>query len=578
MEIKEKLKESIKNGLIKIGAPVVDFDVDYPADFKNGDYSTNAPLKVLGLIFHQVSKTRGKGVSTTYQVGTKIFYNPLDLAEKLVESLGKISGINEIKIAKPGFINFFLSSDFLAKNLKEVLEQKENFGKNNRLAGKKVMVEYTDPNPFKEFHIGHLMSNAIGEALSRLIEWSGASVRRANYQGDVGLHVAKAIWGKMRESSLSWGEAYASGAKNYENDTRAKKEIEEINKKVFEKSDLEINKLYDQGREESLKRFEELYKKLGTKFDRYFFESEVAATGKKIVEDNISKGVFEKSEGAIIFPGEKYGLHNRVFITSGGLPTYEAKDIALNKKKFEEEDLDLSIIITASEQNEYFKVVLKALEQIYPEVAEKTKHIGHGMMRLTSGKMSSRTGEVIVGESLIVEAQNLVKAKMSGRDFEKEDIGKISEEIAVAGIKYSILKQSIGRDIVYDSKQALSFEGDSGPYLQYTYVRAESVVKKARDQKKNADLNSGADSVTTLGRLLYRFPEIVTRAGEEYSPQQLVGYLINLASEFNSFYAKEKIIDESDKASPQKLALTEAVSIVLRNGLEILGIKSPERM
>jgi arginyl-tRNA synthetase len=232
------------------------------------------------------------------------------------------------------------------------------------------MVEYTDPNPFKEFHIGHLMSNSIGEAVARIIEANGAQIKRANWQGDVGMHIANAIWGKMQKPELSWGEAYTYGAQKYEDN---KDEITGINKKIYERSDTEVNNLYDLGRKESLEKFEELYKKLGTKFDHYFFESKEGVEGKQIVEAHLEDGIFEKSDGAIIFPGEKYGLHTRVFINSNGLPTYEAKEMGLNKKKFEvEPDLYKSIIITGNEIKEYFKVFSAIIGKINDIAFNKT--------------------------------------------------------------------------------------------------------------------------------------------------------------------------------------------------------------
>ena len=324
-----------------------------------------------------------------------------------------------------------------------------------------------------------------------------------------------------------------------------------------------------------LKRFT---KKLGTKFDEYFFESEASPIGKKLVEENTGK-IFEESDGAIIFKGEKYGLHTRVFINSEGLPTYEAKDLALAKIKSERFDYDKSIVITASEQKEYYKVVLEAMKQISPEFAEKTKHITHGMMRLPSGKMSSRTGDVVTGESLIDEVKCRVLEKMKDSDIkEKEDI---AEQIAVGAVKYSILKQSAGKDIIFDMDKSLSFEGDSGPYLQYSHTRANAVLEKAKEEKIKTSFKTGLKTsfleTTELEKLLYRFPEVVERANKEYEPHYITTYLTELAGAFNSFYAKERIVEESDTA-PYKVALTSAFQTTIKNGLWLLGIKAPDRM
>ena len=509
--------------------------------------------------------------------------DPLSVANKLKEKLSKIDNIEKVEVVAPGFINFFLSKEYVLKKLTEARDDEE-FGKNKEYAGQKIMVEYTDPNPFKEFHIGHLMPNAIGESISRLLEFSGADVVRANYQGDVGLHVAKAIYGiEKLESEMPkeddlriiaefLGRAYALGATAYGDSPEAKEEIEEINTKVFEKSDRKINELYDWGRKKSLEYFETLYQKLDTKFDYYFFESEVASRGALDVKEHLGK-VFEESEGAVIFKGEDYGLHNRVFINSKGLPTYETKEIGLSLLKFEKEKLNQSVVITANEQNEYFKVVLKALSLIHPEIAEKTKHFGHGIMKLPTGKMSSRKGNVVTAESLISGVENLVKEKIKDREFNEKERTEVVGKIAISAIKYSILKQSIGKDISFDFEKSISFEGDSGPYLVYSYVRAKSVLAKA-PKKKTKSITS--DNVGELERTLVRFPEVVERATREYSPQQIVSYLVSIASLWNSFYASNKIIRSEEEN--YRLTIAKAVSVVMKNGLDLLGIRTVERM
>ncbi len=444
----EKIVTALKRVFQELGISDVEPALEHPAEFSHGDYSTNGALIV--------AKKRGE--------------NPKALAEKIVSALGNIAGVEKIEVAGAGFINFFLTRDFYSNVLKNI---GIDWGKNDARAGKKVMVEYTDPNPFKEFHIGHLMSNAIGEAISRLVEFSGAEVTRANYQGDVGPHVAKALWGKMQKPDVSWGAAYTFGSDQYETN---KGVIDEINKKVYEKSDPTINALYDAGRKESLEHFEHIYRTLGTTFDFYFFESDTAPTGLTLVHAHPE--VFEESEGAVVFRGEKVGLHTRVFITSKGLPTYETKDLGLAVLKGEVWPMDLSITVTASEQEGYFAVMRAALKECAPECAAKITHVTHGMMQLAIGKMSSRKGNVITGESLIEDMRAKALAKMENRDL-GEAQQAIADSVAVAAIKYAVLKQNTGKNIIFDPEQSLSFEGDSGPYLQYSHVRALSILRKA---------------------------------------------------------------------------------------------------
>lgn len=573
MDIKTKVENLIKEALRNLDIDSkVDFVVEHPADLSMGDYSTN------------VAMVLAKNLKS----------NPKELAEKIVETLRQAQGefpeMQEIEVAGAGFINFYLSKEFFANSIKEITENKD-FGKNDSKKDEVVMVEYTDPNPFKPFHIGHLMSNAIGESLARLVEYSGAEVVRANYQGDVGLHVAKAIYGLLQkglpeenksisEKAEYIGECYSFASNLYEEDEETKKEINKINKQVYEKSDEKINELYLWGRIITLEAFEKIYEILGTKFNHYFFESEMAEKGKEIVKSNTGD-IFEESNGAIVFHGEKYDdkLHTRVFINSEGLPTYETKEIGLTVTKFEKENPDTSIVITAIEQGEYMKVVQKAVSLIYPEYESRMKHITHGMLRFASGKMSSRKGNIITGESLIYDISNAILEKIKDRDFSSEEKDKISKIVGVGALKYSILKQSIGGDIVYDFEKSISFEGDSGPYLQYSCARAQALLNKAKDNDLDLAIQIPNNwEILELEKMLYKFPEVVARAQDEYAPHYISHYLVELARAFNSFYGNTQIINKDDESSAYKIAVTSAFTIVMQNGLYLLGIENPERM
>lgn len=563
MEIRKELENLIQKALKNIGVSVPEVTLEYPAEISHGDFATNVALIV----------------------GKQAKNNPHELAEKIKLEIekNKPDFVEKIEIAGPGFINFFLSKEFFANGVSKVLKSKKKFGRNQSLKGKKILVEYTDPNPFKEFHIGHLMSNAIGESIARLYENSGADVKRMCYQGDVGLHVAKAI-ALVLETKTNWGKefalgtAYVQGSEKFETDEVFKRKVLEVNKKIYDRSDPEINVLYDAGKRLSLENFGRIYKILGTKFDYNFFESEVIQDGIKIVKKR--KDIFEDSEGATVFHAERYNskLHTRVFITSQGLPTYETKEIGLTEKKFKKVKPDLSIVVTANEQDMYFEVLLEALRQINPEWRKKTEHVSHGMMRFAEGKMSSRTGNVVSGESLISDTEKLVEGKIAGRGFPEKEAKNVSELVAVSAIKYSILRQAIAGDIIFDSEKSISFEGDSGPYLQYAAVRANSVLEKAKKEKLKVMAKNPDEAVTILERKISRFPEVAARAMEERAPHQIASYLIDLASEFNSYYATTKIIDRKNPHSGYRLAITEAFKTIMTNGLNLLGIEIPEKM
>ena len=601
--MKESLIASLAKAVVTLGLDPALVALEYPENPDHGDFSTNIALAA----------------------AKQAKVSPKALAENVVAAFEKVKPdfIESVSVAGPGFINFKVKDREFAdeivrladnqtavsdgpdgsSSLKHFTSGKRRFPEVKRHGSKGdastplIMVEYTDPNPFKVFHIGHLMSNAIGESISRLIEYSGADVKRANWQGDVGPHVAKAIWGAMNSNKPAleastktddspagfWGKAYVKGAEAYENDPKVKKEIEDINKKVYDRSDSKVNEWYDRGRKESLDAFEIIYKRLGTKFDSYFFEGTEGRNGEAIVREHLKDGIFKESEGAIIFKGEDHGLHTRVFITSKGLPTYETKEIGLNIEKFKlYPDLNESLIITGNEQSDYFKVLLKVFELIRPEIASKTKHMSHGLMRFASGKMSSRTGNVISAEALIDDIKAMVMEKMIGREFSAIEADEISDMIAIAAIKYTILRQGIGGDVIFDSAKSISFEGDSGPYLQYSAVRAQSVLAKAEKEagsrEKGAHKIALPEKVGLLEQLIVRFPDIAERARQEYAPQHVANYLINLAGAFNAFYGNSVIVDVKEPLSPYRIELTRAFLKTMTDGLWLLGIKVPRRM
>lgn len=572
------IRESL---LLLIESEIIGFFVDYgiesptvtldrPADFKHGDISINAALKY--------AKKLGK--------------DPYVLAQDISGRISKkqLQHIEKIEVVKPGFINIFFDVYYFSEIIKKIAIESSSYGNNRNFINQKVIIEYTNCNVLKPMHIGHLMGNIIGESISRIIKSAGAEVKNNNYQGDSGLHIAKAIWGiikmggekngeSLSEKTEYIGNAYALGANSYEDDENAQKEIKELNQKIFKKSDETLNSLYNWGRQVSLDHFEVLYKKLGTKFDYYFFESEITDSALKIIMEFMDKGIFEQSEGAIVFKGEKFDpkLHTRVFINNHGIPTYEAKDIAHAIRKYEIYKFDKCIIVTANEQSDYFKVVLRALREINPEIASKTQHITHGLLKFLSGKMSSRKGNAITGESLINDVRTLVREKMKDREFSKDEKNEIAEIVAIGAIKYSILRQAIGGDIIFDFNRSISLEGDSGPYLQYATVRANSLLKKAEGVVELPEKVISDWETINLERLLERFPEVVERAGKEYAPHYITTYLTELAGSFNNFYAHEQIIEDSPE-SPYRLAIAKAFNIVMKNGLTILGIPAPERM
>lgn len=558
--MEDRIREAVAGALTELGAGNVSFVVEWPGELAHGDFATNAALAA--------SRELGK--------------SPREIAEELVPYIREALGEDAagVTVAGPGFVNITLAPRAIGAVIVEAATATTAWGKGDANTGVRTIVEYSCPNPFKEMHIGHLMSTIIGEAVSRLIESTGAVVVRDSYGGDVGPHVAKAIWALTQKGITDpstvqeVGEAYTRGAQAYEESTETKGEIDELNVKLYQvlaknpseylEDERALFETWRKGRDVALAGFQEIYKVLGTHFDYFLFESETTPIGLSVVKDAVQSGVFEESEGAIVYKGEKKGLHTLVFITSRGTPTYEAKDIGLAFLKEERIGCDQSYILTGAEQVGHFKVFLAALEEIAPAVAKKTTHVPHGLLELTTGKMSSRSGNVITAVNLIEEV--LQKAG------EKNEDPLVAEQVAVGALKYMILRAAPGSNIIFDPEQSLSLEGDSGPYLQYALVRAASILAGAGEKEATDTPPAPYD----LERLVIRFPEVVRRAAEERAPQQVVQYLTQLAGAWNSFYAQERIIGGAYEG--YKLQLARAFVTTMRNGLTLLGIPTPERM
>lgn len=549
--------------------------IEIPADLSHGDFTTN--------IAFQLAKILQK--------------SPLETAELLADRLQEqqIDGIEKIEAIKPAFVNFWLKKSALLSALKTPLAQKV-LAKSAKLSSKKIMVEYAHPNTHKEMHIGHMRTLVTGEAIARILEAVGADVFRANYQGDIGAHIAKALYGiekLISEQNLSleelerWphqkqahflADGYVRGSRDYE---AHKKEIDDINSALYQREEKAWS-LYQKTRVWNLQYFDEFYKRFDTKFDRLFFESEMDQPAKEIVKANMN--LFTRENGAIIFKGEKYGLHTRVFITAAKHPTYEAKDLANAYKQYESFPFDLNIHVVASEQAGYFQVVFKVLNLLDEAKFKGMEHLAMGMVQLASGKMSSRTGEVLTVDWLLDEVKAKVRELFASGRVEAEDVETVSEQITIGAVKYSVLKTGVSLDAIFDIEKSVSLDGNSGPYLQYTYARTQSVLAKSKIANLKYPIdkfeigNLPLSQEILLARLLVRFQEVVVKSAEKYSPNILAEFLFTLAREFNSFYASCSILKAEEEQRGLRLFLTAKTGEVLQKGLYLLGIKAPAKM
>lgn len=543
-----------------------------------------------------------------------------------------LQAIDHVDVVPPGFINVFLTEASLSSELVELLKLKEGVKPvqthySSRIPHHplKILVEFAHPNTHKAFHIGHLRNITTGESIIRLLESQGNKVIRANYQGDVGMHIAKCLYSILHssvappspQSPLSsridfLGKAYAGGSKAFEEDAAAKEEIVSLNALIYASAQRfakergidpgttdylalvkpdykemldKVYGLWKETRQTSLDYFEAIYRRVGSHYDRYYFESECLA-GVDIARQAVKKQVLKEDAGAVILDGKRYGLDTRVFINSKGLPTYEGKELKLATMETSEHgDLDRLIHVVGPEQASFFQVTFKAEELLGIVKPGMQYHLIYGWVKLKHGKMSSRSGNVVLGEWLLDEAKKSIYTILGKSDVKDKD--EIAEKAAVAAVKYAFLKVGTTSEIAFDMETSVSFDGDSGPYLQYTYARAKSVLRKADVPPDHPYLPDHPDLFNpeerAVLRLLSFFPDVVAEAAGTLSPSTLCTYLYKLAACFNVFYAKHSILGSSDSGERSdqacfRLALTSASAQVLKSGLYLLGIDTLEQM
>ncbi|MCL4360033.1 arginine--tRNA ligase [Patescibacteria group bacterium] len=661
--MKHAISFLLQSVLTDLGVPDVVPEVEISDDPKHGDYTTNIALRLSKQlkkspmdIALQVSTNLKSQISTTkpgHQGLNRSNQDQKISQQKTVSLL--LQDIDHIDVVPPGFINIFFTEAALSRTIVRVIKDGEAYGtrsfvdtQDKQVKKKKIMVEYAHPNTHKSFHIGHLRNITTAESLIRLLEAWGSQVIRVNYEGDVGMHIAKALYGLMQIPSFKsqiptirtktvkekvefLGKAYAAGSTAFEEDPKAKEQIVDYNALIYASAQRfarekgieagsfdyislvkgnkdAVGTIYDlwkETRQWSLDYFETIYKRVGSHFDRYYFESECLA-GVDSAREAVKKKVLMESEGAIIFYGKPYGLDTRVFVNSLGLPTYEAKELALAPAEFTEfGHLDKLIHVVGPEQASFFKVTFK-VEELLGIQKDQQQHYIYGWVKLKHGKMSSRTGQVVLGEWLLDEAKKEIYTilQKSNSNYTKEEQDMIADKAAVAAVKYSFLKVSPQSEIAFDLGESVSFEGDSGPYLQYTYARARSVLRKSqipmtKSQEIHYDRVFLNPEERAIARLLVFYPDVVADAAKTLSPSTICTYLFSLGQAYNLFYAKHSILRDTGKASTYqgvrvskknsdtmtpsdtmtlRLLLTAATAQVLKNGLYLLGIETLEQM
>lgn len=517
------------------------------------------------------------------QLAGRLGQNSRQIAEQIVEQLRANPLFSTVEIAGPGFINLKLTDQILwqtAQAPAPAIYQNMSY-----------VLEYSCPNAFKDLHTGHLYQTIYGDILARVLESAGATVHRTSFGGDVGLHVAKCLYGmKIALDGFNpdkldtvehdaflraqWiGQVYVIGAKAYEEDTTAQAEIVEINKAIYrlhEENDHQspMAQVYWTTRQWSFDYFSAFYQLIKVDNMHYYPESSTAPVGLKVVREQLALGNLEQSDGAVVFKGdEQQHLHTRVFITSNNLPTYETKDIGVIWLEKQDYNFDHRILITGNDQKEYMRVVYAAADVFNPGIGAMMTHLTNGTVRFADGKkMSSRLGNV----TRAIDVLDIVKQRVSNITDQPE----LQDDIALGAIKYAFAKYRLGGDIAFDVEETVSLQGNSGPYIQYAHARACSILAKAGT---TGEVDQACDaSERQLLQKLSEFPEVVEKAAREYLVHGICNYLYELAQEFNRFYEHNRVIDDPRQAI--RLALVTRYRDTLASGLRILGIIAPEKM
>ena len=543
----EQIREQIKTTIKDLYGLDVAPDITPSPENIDADYSSNIALK-LAKDLHKA---------------------PMEIANEIAH---KISA----KVSAPGFLNFTLPDEYLTAQIKNLGTNFRGNISSDEYSGKTVICEFSDPNPFKVLHVGHLYTSIIGDSISRLFEYSGAKVIRANFGGDVGLHVAKTLYILEQKSPADFtiediAKCYVEGTAAYEDSEGAHARITELNKKIYQINsenfhDSKLAELYWKGRELSYDYFKDFYARIGVKFDKFYPESTVADLGLKKVKEELEKGVYEMSDGAVIFNGEKYGLHTRVFINKEGVPTYETKDVGLIFTKWQDYHFDKSVVITGSEQLDYMKVVLKSVEQYAPDLVEKTTHLTHGLAKLPGNvKMSSRKGNFLKA----IDVLNMVREEL------QNEYNSTDDTVALAATKYAFLKYKMGGHIIFDPKESVKMTGNSGPYLLYSAVRAKRILANCKNNTEKKDYTYN-NYEKNLAKKILEYKDTLKEAVAEMAPHKVASYLYELAQEFSRFYEHCPVAGSEREA--ERATLTKVYLNTMTHGLNILGINIPEEM
>ncbi|MDI6883079.1 MAG: arginine--tRNA ligase [Patescibacteria group bacterium] len=583
-EIKKLVRKAVKEGL---GIELKEIEIEKPKEERFGDYSTN-----IALVIGEKLKKNPKEIAN-------ILSSKFPASEQARCGVGKVQSskfFEKIEMAGPGFINFFLAKNYLIKELTRVLKEKEKYGQSEVGKGKTIVIDYSSPNIAKPFGMGHLRSTIIGQAIYNIYKFLGYKVIGDNHLGDWGTQFGKLIVAIKRRGGKeikkftieNLEKFYIRFHKEAELNLKLENEARTWFKKL-EEGDKEAKKLWKVCVEISLKEFKRIYRLLGVKFDYILGESFYQKMSSEIIEEAKKKKVAIESQGAIIIQYPNQEFPPAMLLKSDKATTYLTRDLATIKYRLKKWKPALIIYEVGADQELYFKQLFRAAELLGWTKREKFFHLSHGLVRTKSGKFSTRKGQTVhleeVLEEAILRAKEIIEKSETSRGLSEKEKEKVAKAVGIGAIKYNDLSQHPSGDIIFDWGKILNLKGNSVPYLQYTFARCQSVLKKANfkpDTSKillKSNFNKPEREEMMILRRVYRFPEIVQEAAEKFSPNLICNFIFDLAQKFNLFYQLHPIIKaESPELKEFRLTLTAVVGQILKNSLSLLGISAPEKM
>ena len=582
--IKELIEEELKKVIEEIfGEKPDSFNLTSPPDVGLGDFTVSC--------FHFVKKFKE---------------NPANIAKKIAAGITTLNIIKNVSASGP-YLNIKIKNSVLFRlTCINIIKNGDNYGKIDEGNGKKVMIEYLSPNTNKPLHLGHVRNGSLGMAISNILKSAGNNVIRANLLNDRGAHICKSMlawqkWGNGQTPETEnikgdhfVGKWYVRYAKEAELFNHLEEEVQKMLQK-WENGDPETVQLWDMMNNWVYQGFSETYKKLGLKFDVFYYESETYKLGKNIVSEGIEKGVFAKDQyGNIVFylpekfTGSKSKEDKKVTVLrSNGTSLYVTQDIATALLKVKEHGLDSSVYVVGSEQIYHFQCLFEILKSLGYSWADSCYHLSYGMVYLPEGKMKSREGKVVDADDLIAKVKNLaadeIRVRHPENNLSAEEIERRAEIIGDGAIKFYLLKVKPYQDINFNPEESISFDGFTGPYCQYAYARISSILKNADYKKSESCVPDfsllGNEEELALIQKLIQFPEELRKAAEEYNPSRIAGYVFSVAKAFNQFYNRHKVLNAENKSLEMaRLDLVKSTAVVIKNSLSLLGINTLEEM